>query len=127
MEVIKIRRNRTYGKRKGIGQIISKGGKMKKYPPSVSYHDYLIKTLQNEKMAMGYLNCALEEGDPKYFLKALRHVVEALYGMTEASKKTKVSRMSLYRILSEKGNPRWENIMDVLRIVGLRFKLDKAA
>lgn len=100
---------------------------MKLYPPYVRYHDYLIESLRDEKFAIGYLNFALEEGDPKYFLKALRHVVEALYGMTEASKKTKVSRMSLYRILSEKGNPRLENIMDVLRIVGLRFKLDKAA
>lgn len=100
---------------------------MKHYSPTVSRHEHLIESLRNEKFAMEYLNCALEEGDPKYFLKALRHVVEALYGMTEASKKTKVSRMSLYRILSEKGNPRWENIMDVLRIVGLRFKLDKAA
>lgn len=100
---------------------------MKPYPPYVSYHDDLIEELKDQELAAEYLNCALEEGDPKYFLKALRHVVEALYGMTEASKKTKVSRMSLYRILSERGNPRWENIMDVLRIVGLRFKLGKAA
>jgi DNA-binding phage protein len=46
-------------------------------PRSVSYHDYLIQSLKDPKEAEGYLNAALEDGDPRVFLQALRNVAEA--------------------------------------------------
>lgn len=95
---------------------------------SVSHHDRLIESLKDDpEFAEEYLNAAFEEEDPKYFLKALRNVVEALYGMTEASKKTKLNRVTLYRILSDSGNPRWESIFDLIKAIGFRFAMKRAA
>jgi DNA-binding phage protein len=41
---------------------------------SVSYQDYLLKTLKDPKEAAGYLNAALSGGDIKVFLLALQNM-----------------------------------------------------
>jgi DNA-binding phage protein len=46
--------------------------------PSVSYDDYLIESLKNQRRAKVYLNAALEDDDPRVFLIALRKVAQAL-------------------------------------------------
>ena len=91
-------------------------------PPAVSYHDYLIKTLKDPEEASGYLNAALEAGDKKAFLMALRNVIEARGGMTRIAKISKINRVSLYKMLSGKGNPGFANILLLLQIAGIRFK-----
>jgi probable addiction module antidote protein len=72
-----------------------------------------------------YLQIALEDyeedGNLEFFLLALRTIAIARGGMTELSKKTKMSRQSLYKALSEKGNPGLATIDTILK--GLGFKL----
>lgn len=46
-------------------------------PACVSYDDYLIESLKNQRLAKAYLIAALEEDDPRVFLIALRNVVQA--------------------------------------------------
>jgi DNA-binding phage protein len=48
-----------------------------KLSPGVSYHKWLIGSLEDEKEAFEYLKAALEDSDPKMFLVALRNVIEA--------------------------------------------------
>lgn len=91
---------------------------------TVSYHKYLIKSLRDPEEAAGYLNAALEEGDMFYFLIALRHVVEAQGGMTKLARKTKRHRVSLYKMLSKKGNPEIKTIDDVLHAFGMRMSVE---
>lgn len=94
--------------------------KVKTYPPSKSYHEYLIKSLKNDpEEAAGYLNAALEDGDYRVFLGALRDVAEALGGISKLAKKTKLSRPNLYRMLSEKGKPEITSLYKVLKAFGL--------
>jgi probable addiction module antidote protein len=93
-----------------------------KIPPAVSYHDYLIKTLKDPEEASGYLNAALEAGDKKAFLLALRNVIEARGGMTRAAKKSKIHRVSLYKMLSGNGNPGFLNILVLLQHAGIRLQ-----
>ena len=88
-----------------------------------SYQDDLLKFLKDPKAASAYLNAALEAGDKRAFLLALRNVLEAQGGMTEVSRRTKMNRVSLYKMLSKNGNPGFENILILLRTVGIRFKV----
>jgi probable addiction module antidote protein len=96
---------------------------MKEHPPAVSYRELLLKKLKTDpELASEYLNAALEAGDKKAFLMALRNVIEARGGMTRIAKASKINRVSLYKMLSGNGNPGFGNILVLLQIAGIRFK-----
>lgn len=88
---------------------------------SINYQDYLIETLKNPKEAAGYLSAALEGGDISVFLLALQNVVSAQGGVTQLAKKAHKSRPSLYKSLSENGNPHLKNTRDLLSALGMHF------
>ena len=90
---------------------------------SIDYQDYLIKSLKDPEEAAGYLNAALEGGDISVFLLALQNVVQAQGGVTKIAKKAHKSRTSLYRTLSEKGNPYLETTNHILAVMGMHFKI----
>ena len=87
------------------------------------YHADLIHDLKDPKEAAAYLNAALGAGDKKAFLLALRNVLEARGGMTKISDKSRMNRVSLYKMLSPNGNPGFENILRLLKTVGIRFRV----
>ncbi len=92
------------------------------------YRDYrqdLKKELKDPKEAIGYLNAALEDGDPKVFLLALRDVAEAQGNMSRFAKKCRVHRGSIYRMTSKTGNPSIANVMRVIQCIGLHLKLER--
>ncbi len=92
--------------------------------PGRSYHEDLIKDLKKNPLeAEAYLNAALEDGDERVFLLALRDVLEAQGGLTKFSKQTKLNRVSLYKMLSKQGNPEWGSIVSLLRALGIRFQI----
>ena len=91
---------------------------------SASYQDYLIESLKNPKEAAAYLDAALEEADPELFLLALRNVAEAQGGLLKLSKKTKLNRANLYRMLSRKGNPALFSLESLLEAFGLRLAVE---
>ncbi len=87
------------------------------------WKEYLAETLAtSEEEAIGYLNAALEENDPAYLLKALRQVAEARGGIGDLAKKTSLNRESLYRMLSEQGNPTIYSLNEVLDALGLQLQ-----
>lgn len=94
---------------------------------SASYQDYLIETLRNPKEAAAYLDAALEAGDPELFLLALRNVAEAQGGLLKLSKRTKLNRANLYRMLSRKGNPELFSLESLLEALGLRLAIEVRA
>ena len=85
--------------------------------------------LKIQKDVVAYLNAALEDGEPTVLLEALRNVAQTKGGMGALAKAAGVSRESLYRTLSRRGNPKIETIMELLRALGLKFTVerDKAA
>ena len=91
---------------------------------SRSYQDSLIKGLQDPKEAAAYLDAALEEGDRAAFLLAIRHVIEALGGMTQMARDTGLNRENLYRVLSEQGNPELNSLEKLLKALGLRLAVE---
>jgi len=88
-----------------------------------SYQDYLIESLKNPEEAIGYLNAALEGGDLKVFLLALRNVIQAKGGVAKIAEQTHKSRTSLYKALSDKGNPYLESTNDVLGALGMHLQI----
>lgn len=90
----------------------------------VNYNDFLKEELKNSKFAMIYLNEALQDENPTVFLIALKDVIEARGNNISAlSKKTKISRPNIYKMLSKKGNPRWHNITSLIEAMGLQVNL----
>lgn len=86
----------------------------------ISYHDELMKALKDPNEALEYLNAALRDDDPRVFLLAVKNVVEAQGGeMATLAKKAKLNRENLYRMLSEKGNPKLTSIISLLNVLGM--------
>jgi len=79
--------------------------------------------LKTEKDIEDYLNVVLEEGDYKFLPVALADIARARKAMTSVAKAAGVTRTSLYQSLSENGNPAFETIAKVVRILGYRFTL----
>lgn len=90
---------------------------------SIRYEKYLIESLKDPEEAAGYLNTALEGGDVRVFLSALRHVVQAQGGLSEIAKRTDKSRTSLYKTLSSQGNPYLKSTNEILFAMGLHLKI----
>lgn len=79
--------------------------------------------LKNPEFAAGYLQAALEENDLGTFLVALRDIVQANGGMAKTAQETELGRESLYKTLSENGNPQFSTLQAVLESVGLQFSI----
>lgn len=88
---------------------------------SKAYQPDLIESLRDTREAKEYLNAALEEEDPELFLLALRNVAEAQGGVASLAEKTKLNRESLYRMLSERGNPELKSLDTLLHAMGFRL------
>ena len=92
---------------------------------SIPWRDVLIKRLKKDPLeAAGYLTVALEDEDPRVFLIALRDVADAYGGIARISKSAKLNRESLYRMLSDAGNPSIESLTAVLRALGFRLAVE---
>jgi probable addiction module antidote protein len=84
-----------------------------------TYEEILIEDLKNPKKAMGYLNMALMDEDPRVFLLALKDVCKAQgKEMSLIANKSDLNRENLYRMLSKKGNPKLTSIVALLNTVG---------
>lgn len=82
----------------------------------------VVDFLDSDETLVEYLNAALAEKDPKYFAKALGDVARAK-GMTSVSDVSGVGRQSLYRALSEDGNPRIDTLFRVLEALNVRLAI----
>jgi probable addiction module antidote protein len=77
--------------------------------------------LNSDADVIGYLETALEDGDPALVAAALGDVARAR-GMTSIARKAGLGRESLYKALSPDGNPEFATIVMVLRALGLRLR-----
>ena len=92
-------------------------------PRSASYDDLLMDILKDEERALAYLNAALDEQDPRVFLLALRNVTQAQGGIAKVAAHSGLNRESLYRALSNKGNPSVQTLTAVLGALGARLSV----
>ena len=85
------------------------------------------ETFQDElldpEFAASYLEAALQEGGRETFLIALKDIAAAQGGMTRLAKQTSLGRESLYKSLSEQGNPEFRTVLAVMDALGLRLSV----
>ncbi len=87
------------------------------------YKDHLNERLQDPGEAIGYLNAALEDDDVRVFLLALRDVADARGGLGWLAQEGDLNRESIYRILSNRGNPRLTSLKALLDAMGLHLSI----
>lgn len=88
---------------------------------SVNHDEWIKEKLKDPDFAAEYLNAAADEDDSRIYLTALRQVVEARGGIKEIAEKTQLSKETLYRTLSSRGNPTIKTLSAVLRAAGLKM------
>ena len=76
--------------------------------------------LDSDAAVAAYIDAALEDGDPALIAAALGDIARAR-GMAQIATETGLSRESLYRALSDKGNPEFGTVLAVMRALGLRL------
>lgn len=80
----------------------------------------LAELLETEEDIQEFLVASLEECTPKEFVHALNTAARAR-GMTEVARLAGVTRASLYKSLSEDGNPQFDTIVRVCRAFGMKL------
>ena len=98
-------------------------GLSKKAPmrTKVRHDDFMRERLADAEFAAGYLQAAIEDGEPAVLLLALRRIAEARGGIAKLARETGLSREALYRTLSKRGNPRLTSLRAILAASGLRL------
>ena len=99
---------------------------MRKYR---KFRDVLIEELRSDPaQADAYLKVALEEfdrdRDVQHLMVALRNPTEAQGGVPELARRVKMGKTSLYKALSEKGNPTLSTIGTILHGLGYRLAVE---
>lgn len=81
--------------------------------------------LGDEEAIAAYIEAVIEDGNPALVAAALGDIARAR-GMGQIAQETGRSRESLYRALSDKGNPELATLMGVLKALGLRLSVKPA-
>src|ERR1017187_4374144 len=102
---------------------------MKKLKGVVAHHEAEVAELRADReLAVEYLKAAMESlddpGNRAAGLLALRTVAEAYGGLGLVAAEAGISRESLYRALSAKGNPTLKTLLAVLKTVGMRLSVE---
>jgi len=84
------------------------------------FNDYMMEKLKDPELACNFISEAIEEHDPEYLKVALGDIVKA-YGVGDISEKSGISRQTIYKMLSESGNPTHKNLVAILDAIGLEL------
>ncbi|MDX2243773.1 MAG: transcriptional regulator [Leptolyngbyaceae cyanobacterium bins.302] len=90
-----------------------------------SFHEYLIKSLQNPEEAAAYIEAVLEEEDPEPILlkSALLDVVEAFSKARLSPEQAELQRQKLDHVLSLHGSQAIYGLMTWLNDIGLTLSV----
>lgn len=82
------------------------------------FKDTIQNELRDPEFAVIYLeeafNSSIESKNKNVFLLALKDVIEARSDITTFAKRVQMPRQNVYRMLSEDGNPTFENILTLV-------------
>lgn len=70
-----------------------------------------------------YLSAALADGSPELIQAAIGDIARAK-GMTQIAKESGLTRESLYKALSTKGNPAFSTIVKVIEALGGKLEIN---
>ena len=87
-------------------------------------HDTAEHLRTDEDVAL-YIEAVLEDGDPALIRDAIGIVARAR-GMSQVARDAGLSRESLYKALSQSGNPSFETVRAVLQALGMQLSVKRA-
>jgi probable addiction module antidote protein len=89
-----------------------------------SHEEASIESFRRDpRFAAEYLNAVLEDGDQGELMLALRRMASAFGGMAGIAKATELNATTLYRTLSQRGNPELRSLVAILKAMGLRITI----
>ncbi len=87
-----------------------------------SHEEATIEMVRHDPdLAAEYLNSVLEDGDETDLMLALRSISKAFGGVQEVARQAEVNAHTLYRTLSEQGNPELKTLAAILKAMGMRL------
>jgi len=90
--------------------------------------NYLKDQFQDEENVKEYINAALEQyfedHNKELFLASLKEVIKSKGGVTAFSRQVHINRQHIYKMLSDKGNPSFDNIGSLLIALGLKLQVE---
>ena len=86
------------------------------------YEQATLQVLTDPVEAAAYIEAVLEHDDPAALLVALRQVAKA-HGMAEVARRADMGDKTLFRALSENGNPTLLTVHKFLYAIGLRLSV----
>lgn len=90
--------------------------------PKVERYD-VTDFLEGEEDVIAYLNAALDDGHPEVIAHAIGNIAR-MRGMSRVAKECGLGRESLYKSLSERGNPEFGTVLRVLKAIGVRLRAE---
>lgn len=89
---------------------------------AVSYEDGMAEVYgKRPEMGIEALNACLEDGDVEMFLVTLGHIARAR-GLARIAEETGLQKNTLYRTLSEEGNPTLRTLVAISRALGMEMR-----
>ncbi|MCU7921036.1 MAG: putative addiction module antidote protein [Candidatus Thiodiazotropha sp. (ex Dulcina madagascariensis)] len=83
------------------------------------------KYLRDLEVATEYLNEAIESGDKSVVLMAIRNIAEAQPdGIAGLATRAGLGRESMYKMLSNAGNPKLDSFIRLMHGLGLRIRIE---
>ncbi len=93
-------------------------------PLEILPHDTAEHLRTDEDVAL-YIEAVLEDGDPALIRDAIG-IVACARGMSQIAREAGLSGESLYKALSQTGNPSFETVRSVLQALGLPLSVKRA-
>lgn len=96
--------------------------------PHRSHDEATAEMFQNDpSLAADYLNDVLATGDEVDLMMALRYLSNAFGGVQEIARRADANPNTMYRTLSEQGNPSLKTLRAILSSMGLRLAVEPIA
>lgn len=91
---------------------------------ALEYNTFLFERLQDNDYALAYLKEAMHDEDLRVFLMAIKNVADAKgITMEDLAQLCGVNRVTLYRMLSNKGNPGFLSLCNIIKNLGYKFDI----
>jgi probable addiction module antidote protein len=94
---------------------------------SRSHEEAKLASFRNDPAyASDYLNAVLEDGDQEELMETLRYLAQAFGGVPSLADEADLNATTLYRTLSNKGNPELKSLTAILKAMGMRLGVCRA-
>lgn len=93
--------------------------------PAIPYSEAMDEFYRtNPEIALEVLNEAIRDGDQEMFLTILGHIIRGWGSVAALADKTELNENTLYRTLSNKGNPTLKTLLNIFKVLGLTFSVN---